>query len=219
MKFALLLIASMGLTTVIGDCIRRILPCAPSIVFDGESTTSGISSQLPSYPTQLCAQLPANYSCYNSGTGGAEIADLIAEGVLDVDMKRQGPQDHLVLWIGVNDLIRGGPNAAATYAGVSQYIAARKAAGWTVVILTLPPMTALSFPGADSQAMLDADTAQFNALILANTAGADVVLDISADPFLQPGAGGRQPDGIHYNVAGNARIADLVLPSLQRLCP
>lgn len=79
-----------------------------------------------------------------------------------------GAQNICSVWLGTNDIASNGTTPAATYALLTSYIAARHAKGFKVITATM-----LSRTGFETQKNA------YNALILANTAGADAVVDFT----------------------------------------
>lgn len=72
-----------------------------------------------------------------------------------------------VVWLATND-IEAGTSPSDTYALLTQYIAARHARGWKVITATML-----------SRKNIEAQKNTINALILANTAGADAIVDFT----------------------------------------
>lgn len=79
-----------------------------------------------------------------------------------------GAQNICVVWLGTNDIEGNGTSPADTYTLLSSYIAARHAKGFKVITATM-----LSRGGFETQKNA------YNALILANTAGADAIVDFT----------------------------------------
>lgn len=85
---------------------------------------------------------------------------------------RGNPHDTVSIWCGTNDLAGTGATPAQVYANLTAYVQAAHATGFKVIIATMI-----------SRAGFDALKNQLNALILANTAGADYVVDFTQTPL------------------------------------
>jgi hypothetical protein len=78
-------------------------------------------------------------------------------------------------WGCTNDLGNGLSTPSQCYANIVSYVAARHAVGWKVIIPTmLSRIATVQAPNVDTTLKN-----QLNALILANTAGADAVVDFT----------------------------------------
>ena len=114
---------------------------------------------------------------------GANCNTSFAQGALFAP----GQKNVVYMWCGTNN-IAGGQTAAQTYTALSSYIASAHAAGFTVITATMI--------SRDNPAGLDVARAQYNALILANTAGADAIVDFTNTPL---GCNGCASNLIYYN--------------------
>ena len=106
---------------------------------------------------------------------------------------------------GESELLQG-YSARALADTIQGYIAARRAAGFDVIVVpTIPPSTALT-------AQQDAERRTFNEGLRRGyfrTIGADVLVDVAAIPELQDPADRRYfQDGVHYTDAGATLVAD-----------
>lgn len=127
--------------------------------------------------------------------------------------------DIIVLMGGLNDIISNGQDGAGAYADMENCITAAKAAGFYVIVLTNP----LCNEGAHTCFTVPAGTnvklAAMNALIVANSAGADAVVNFDDNPLISTdytNATYRSAttDGVHWIGAAQQLVADLVYPAV-----
>lgn len=115
------------------------------------------------------------------------------------------PKNIVVIWGGTND-IANSQQPADVYANLVSYVAARHAVGWKVLVATM-----LSRIGWDSK------KDQYNALILANTAGADGIINFTGTSLGCDGcfssATWFNPDGIHPTTIGVTSIESPIISS------
>lgn len=176
------------------------------IVFDGDSLTSGLNLTIPeTYPYKvLDTEGRANYDGYNLGVSGQYATQIAADLATQVlPLTGVWSQNYYVLWAGTNDLTDGA-SAADTYASLTSTIQAAKAAGFAVRVLTMIKR--------GTSGPLETKRQAYNALIVANTAGADVVIDVGALAEFQDvtNATYYQPDQTHITAAGATVIANAV---------
>lgn len=137
------------------------------LVADGDSITAG-TSDTP-YPGLLT--LPTGWTLHNVAVSGQSLAIAVPAAPTVVDALYTGGlgfPNICSVWLGTNDIANNGTTPAATYAMLVQYVQARHAKGWKVIVATM-----LSRKNVEPQKN------QFNALVLANTAGADAVVDFT----------------------------------------
>jgi len=137
----------------------------------------------------------APWTVFNYGVNGESLATMLANAPTVVDPRFTSAHPSVdTVWGGTND-IASGATVAATYANMVSYVAARHAVGWKVIVPTM-----LSRVG------LDVQKNAYNALILANTAGADAIADFTGTPLGCDGCYTNstwfQADGIHPTQAG-----------------
>jgi lysophospholipase L1-like esterase len=176
-----------------------------NFVFEGDSLTAGNGLTLQqTWPLLIGAKNAVDK------TNGAKWANLAASGetivtiltetaTVDALYNATYGENWAVLLAGTND-IGGADDAATIYANLGTWVSGRKAAGFKVAILTLPPVTEA------------VKTNAVNTLIRAGLAGADRLVDVAADVRLQDPADGvnYQADHIHWSAAGAVIVADLV---------
>lgn len=177
---------------------------------EGDSLTLGLGDW-------LCLQV-ATGACINSGIGGNRVDHMIETARNDVDIHLgSGDNDVLILWAGTNDMWQqhhsADPvaNVEAAYGFISSYVSERRSKGWDVVfILTNPPANPDLIKGSD----------HLNDLIRANTAGADAIIDVGAEPKLANpfDAFLRAPDGVHYKDPGREIVVyEHLVPAIRSL--
>ncbi len=207
----------------------HIIPSFPQIynvVADGDSITAGfgltnIATQ--GYVGQLEALLGNKFGkLINKGISGQTLAG--TPGMIQLAPTYIDPlYDAFQLNIcscfgGTNDLANGSVSAASVYANYTSYIQTRQAAGWKVIAWTMIDRNAGSTP----QSTYDTNRATFNALVIANAAGADAVVNLTTQPLLNTvGAKNNatyfQSGGVHPTPAGCALIAAIAAPVFQSL--
>ena len=102
------------------------------VVWDGGSVIAGRGADSGhKFPALTLALVPRTCRSYVSETGSARVADMIAEGPLEVDARYRASADLdlCVVLVGGGDL-RAGAAAADVYQGLREYCAARRAAGF-----------------------------------------------------------------------------------------
>jgi len=172
---------------------RTIVSCV------GNSLTIGAPPTIVPYPTPLLALLGADDQVWNWGHSSYDTEQLTAllatEGAKQFDGISHA-RNVMILWESVNDHINDGCTPAQSYARHQAFVTAARAAGWTGYIL----VTAIG----PNNAWSEVERAEFNALLVADNAGADgTVTAISTDPALDPPA----YDGLHYTTAQHVLIA------------
>lgn len=161
------------------------------LVCDGDSLTYGVGASAGmDYPSQLAALLPG-WTKYAFGVGGQTIVQMAADAAAQIDpLYVTGKRNVLICWGGINDIYYGA-SAETAYTNVAAYCQARRAAGWTVTVCTMP--AAGSVTG-------DGDTARqgANASIRAGYAAfADHLADLAANVHFATLAD--TTDGTYYN--------------------
>jgi len=190
---------------------------APGVlVWDGGSIVRG--PRLPDgtdFPSQATRLLPQPCISFNSGTSNATLAFMLADAATEVDARYDPLADANVCVIlgGATDLALG-RDPAAVLADLTAYCAGRRAAGYQVVVMTLPPRDKVGFNDARQV---------FDDLVRAHWPEfADGLVDVAADSRIgDPGDNHDttyyQSDALHPNSAGNAVIAALTVPVLEGL--
>lgn len=83
-------------------------------------------------------------------------------------------------WGGTNDFQQSGATVAAVYASLTSCVSQAHAAGAKALVATMLSRTGSNPIGGET---LDADKNAYNALIFANVAGADGIVDFSGTPL------------------------------------
>lgn len=185
------------------------------VVWDGGSIIDGHGADPGSeFSTQTLAVLPHVCESYVSSTGGAKIADMLAEAPVEVDARYRANADLdlCVVLAGGGDF-RLGLTAADVYQSLKTYCSARREAGFRVVVLSVLPRAA---PGS-----FEASRIAYNAMLRDTWAEfADGFADIAADPRI--GDAGDEldqqfyrPDALHLTNAGNAVMAGVAASALE----
>ena len=178
-------------------------PDRPRIVALGDSLTAGLGlAQSQAWPALLQRTLDEegyDYHVVNAGVSG----DTTAGGLRRLDWALDGDVRVLVVELGANDGLRGlSPDEMRR--NLDRIITEAKARG---IVVLLCGMEAPPNFGPDY-------TREFRA-VFADLAATH---DVAFLPFFLEGVAGdaalNQPDGIHPNVEGTRRVADLVWRSL-----
>lgn len=208
---------SVGYRKVAGT--RQVVD-RPQVIFDGNSMTLG--NTLPqgavNFPDQTIALLARPVLEQNLGRSGKTIADMNADAAARIDplIEKSRPANVVVCWEGTNYL-RNGATAAQTITQLSTYCAARKAAGFKVVLLTILPCSYAGTPGS-----FEADRRTVNTSLRANWATyADALSDVAADARI--GDAGDETDTayyqdlLHMTQAGYAVVAGITKRAIEVL--
>ncbi len=197
----------------------------PLILFVGNSLTWGAGIQPGvtegpanpgNYVNQAAALLPSGVRIQNLGVNGRTTPQMAADAaIVDSQYSDRNTANIVVAWEIGND-IQLGATATDAYSHFADYCAARKAAGWAVVALTVPPRHSPAMPLGFNDAVAYDDTE-----IRANWgAWADGLADVAADPrLLDPANGTYFEDGIHLTAAGYGVVASIVAPVVAKLLP
>ena len=203
--------------------------CGVSALFDGDSLTEGIGSTGGNtYPAQTVAALGTHWGAINLGASSLTIVQMQARAATTVDpyYSVASRRTLLIGWGGTKDLYFGA-SAATTYNNIKTYAAARKAAGWRVVILSILPRSAGTPPPtfeADRQTvnaalLADFPTATAHTNITSGGAYADYLINIGADTTIGEPGDQTNPtyyaDLVHLTNAGYAIVADYVKKAIQ----
>ena len=105
----------------------------------------------------------------NVGVDGETLAMMLANyPTIVAPLKQPGGKNVVVIWGGTNDISVSNTTPAATYAILANYISAAHASGFKVIVPTML-----------SRLNQDANKNSYNALILANSGGADAIADFT----------------------------------------
>ena len=184
------------------------------VVWDGGSIIAGhLADPGYEFSTQTLALVPRVCDSYVSATGGAKIADMIAEGPAEVDARydKHADLDLCVVLAGGGDF-RLGRSAAYEYAAIQTYCAARRSAGFRVLVVT-------TLPSADP-ATFEPTRLAYDAMLRDGwSTFADGLVDIAADPRIgdtgdEFDAQFYQQDELHLTDAGYGVMASVAAPVL-----
>lgn len=146
------------------------------IYCNGDSLTFGSNQNLGGYPIQLGALRPTD-TVSNSGVPGQTTTDWIGQIYGSVMPAYDPAQFNLALtMIGTNN-VGGGGTAVAAYADIIYGINLLQSMGFCVGNASILPY-GLAYPQPEAAAL--------RALAVANSAGADYVIDIGGDPYFVP---------------------------------
>lgn len=181
------------------------------IVCDGNSLTRGFPEGVGlTYPTILRAMLSGGWSVTNLGVDGQTTEQMLADAATQVDplFNAANARNIIVVWPCLQS-ITGGETAAQVYTTVTTYIQGRQAAGFEVIVMTMMKWGSASGGNETIRQAL-------NVLIIANTAGADLVVDIAADSRLSNTADVEffYSDATHLNALGYTVVAGLLAAEL-----
>lgn len=136
----------------------------------GDSMTAGIgSTNLQAWPYQLYEGHPG-LLVYNFGISGSTIPTSSSDPGIDANFDAACPTNILVMMKGVNNMLNG-DSAATIYQDLTNYLAARQAAGFAVIPVTL----------ANTESGTPSIISTYNALIRDGTNTSGIYTSI-ADP-------------------------------------
>lgn len=187
------------------------------VVWDGGSIISGHrADEGYDYPTQTLTLVPHTCRSFVSSTGSARIADMIAGASTEVDARfRAAAEANLCLVQAGGGDFGAGAQPATVYQGLREYCTGRRAAGFTVVVLTvLPRSDPLTFEVA---------RLAYNQMVRDTwTEFADGLVDVAADSRIGDTLDDLdrryyRSDAVHPNNAGYAVMANVTAPVLNSL--
>jgi hypothetical protein len=172
--------------------------------FHGNSLFTGV-------PARVATALPSA-TVASRIVGGAKTADLTAELAAQMPEPDPDADSWVVMIEWVDDINDFGATGATAYDHAVAYVTAAHALGRLVALCTCIDTTEFDPPDARADYRDD-----FNALLRAGFAGADMLIDLEADAAfkasLNAAAGPNYDgDGIHLsNPLGQQRMADLIV--------
>lgn len=190
------------------------MPRVCRLVCDGNSITQGTAASnaaTTSYPPVLRGLLHASqathpervWSVWNTGVAGASTPERTsAFAAEDQPLYNRFLPLNVAVFFEVRNDLADGASTAQAITHLEAWIVQARAAGWRVMLCTVPP-------NAAHQAGIDTVNAHIrtNAATLADYP----LVDIAADPRMDdPADTGVYADGLHPNDAGYAIIAELV---------
>lgn len=185
------------------------------LITDGDSITFGIGVTTP-WPSLLTS---TGYTLNNIAVSGANCS---AARTAYQPFLLPGVRNVLYIWCGTNN-IAGAQSPATTYTALSGYISGARAyaTAHSIASLTIITATMLS---RDNPAGLDTNRAAYNALVVGNAAGADVVINFDSLSIgggqlgcngCATTSGNFNSDHIHPNNTGEA----IITPAMQAVLP
>lgn len=176
-----------------------------TLIVDGDSLTLGFKSSTGRGYVRRLALSPRT-RWVNTALSGITMATLASDFALKPQLfvPTTGNTRCLIcVWGGTND-IHASVSGADTYTSLTSYINSAHALSPSVQVVTF---TAL--PRTDNSAPQNVELADYNARILANAAGCDYVIDLTAVPGLTNAANTTFffVDGIHLNDLGEQVLA------------
>lgn len=178
----------------------------PRVVFLGDSLTAGLglsqAQALPALVGERMRREGLEFDAVNAGISG----DTSAGGLRRLDWALDGDVRVLVLALGANDGLRGTP-IDAMQDNLRAIIREAKTRGIEVLLLGMeaPPNFGPEYTAEFRRAFRELAEAE----------------DVAFVPFFLDGVAGvpalNQPDGLHPNAEGTARVADTVWQALEPL--
>ena len=183
------------------------------LVWEGGSIIAGVGA---THGAELTRQTHAlmSHTCrsFKSTSNSRRVADMIAQAPANVDTRYDADADAdiCIVMAGGGDFAAGA-DPAIVFGGLQTYCAARRAAGFKVVVLTLLPRDLPAFNAARNL---------YNADLRVHWASfADGLADVAADPRIGADGANHDPvyfsDGLHPSSAGYAVMAAAVAPVLE----
>lgn len=133
------------------------------------------------------------YAINNRALDGSTIVNRLAQYPTNIAPYYRGnPHDTVSIWAGSNDIATGA-TPATVYGNITSYVHAAHATGFKILVATMA-----------SRVGFDTPKNALNTLILANTAGADGIVDFTGTPL---GCDGCYANGTYFT-------GDQIHPSL-----
>lgn len=213
---------SSTLSSSDGDAVVASLEAATAIptnfthrvVFDGDSIMEGSGSTLlQNMVNQL--GLPQSVEVFNTAVHGQSLSTIHSGRVARfASLYTTSRPCVFFVQAGIND-IGNGISGANLYANSTvPLVAYLRGLGYKVVVCTLLP-----FAGSTNwSSAKEAERVAYNSLVVENTAGAEVVLNLASDPIMgasnAPADTNLYADRLHPANAGYARLATLYKPAI-----
>lgn len=188
-----------------------------NVVCVGDSLTYGAGSSTGNtYPQQLAA-LNTFATVSNQGISGVSVTQLFSTAAVVDAIYNANKLNVCVVWCGTNDLYLNLASGigATTFAALSTYCQARRAAGFKVIVVDM-----IARNVSTNQSLFNTERASFNSL-LANgyKSFADAFVSLSSQATLSDYSNTTyfQNDGVHLKDAGYAIVAAAVLRGILNL--
>lgn len=228
MNILALVIVNAGLTTAqAGPYVTKLQQSfgiatsaqTKQFAYDGDSIGAGyLASGLMSAPKQAWPQVSASVAQFNMSDPGqlmaSSLSGFAARGgkIFDSAYASHG----YFIQVGTNDIVAG-TSAATLYSTATSLISAARGAGYNkVAIATILPSAAINVGGFEAVRLA------YNALVVANSGGADVICDYAANPTMGAGSAPSNPllfnpDGIHPTAFGNSFLAPQLIAAISAM--
>jgi len=215
-------------TKVPGTTVPGTDPTAASepiigVLIEGESTSDPNDGWV-NYPEDVVAIMGSSVAVKIDGQNGMRADQVNAEGSKSHLLTNGSGQNVAVLWIGINDISQGRkPNDV--YSQIGTWTQNRRAEGWDrVVLVTVTRFEhelSLEHWSWGSHEVADQKRKELNSLIVANSVGADAVVDMRnkegiGDSYSVHDTTWR-PDKVHLSHLGNERVAGYVTDAIKSL--
>lgn len=193
-----------------------------NIHVEGDSVSFGFN--LPTtdrYSSILQNKYPKTWSISNSAVNGSKVADIVSRAAAtDAKLRSEARYNVLCVMVGINDLYNsGGVGAvpATMWTDYKAYLAARRTAGWKLVVGT--PTVVVDVGARFVQYETDRQT--LISLMKAEPTQYDVLAPTGADAILGNASSAKVSewlqDGAHPTRAGSTRLARIFDNSIQEL--
>ncbi len=209
-------------TTALLACAVILTAAAPeqshvNIVFDGDSIAASVGASPPYRLDTLAAVSlgPDAVRLHNVSASGRPVSDCLrlyptlVAPLFDATERA----NVIVFHAGDNDVNRD-HSADQIYNDLASYIAKAHVQGWRVIVST--ELYRPDFP-ANKEAQLEA----YNRLVLANSAGADAVVDFNKNPLMTNLVNRTKPslfhDRLHPSDGGYLILAGMINPVLAQV--
>jgi lysophospholipase L1-like esterase len=189
------------------------------IVFDGDSISAGVgASPGQTLDKQFARDLNVPARITNVAVGGRPASECarLFPGLVAPLFQPRARFNLIVFHAGDNDIAHG-KSADDAYRSFRQYVAAAHAQGWKIIVST-------ELQRVDFSPSRQAELASYNKQLLANTAGADAVVDFIADAAFADLTRRDDPalftkDRIHPSDGGYAVLARMLVVGARPLLP
>lgn len=180
------------------------------VICDGNSLTAG-SGATPeeSYPELLKGD---GVNAVNLGIPGQTSELMLENAKTKVDPLFEA-NAIVIFWEGINSFAVKEYSGAAGYDVLRQYVQGRKSVGFKTMVITMLPSRHPSHINIGMEKFRQ----EYNRLILENSAGADIVLDLSRDPRLENADDEHYftTDKVHLNANGYRAVFENVEKTLK----
>jgi lysophospholipase L1-like esterase len=205
---------AVGALIVIGCGHAAFGALALNVVFDGDSVSAGSGAPPDQSPyAQLSRMLGVGAVVRSVAVSGRPVRECnrLYEKLVAPLYDGSAKRNVIAFHAGDNDIALG-DTARQAYASFTDYVAKAHRQGWAVIVTTELDRLTFSAP-------MKAELAEYNALLLANSAKADLVRDYDRVPAMvdHQNMSIYSPDHIHPTAAGYSILAGLILTGIEYL--